>query len=143
VAGGLQAFAEVGSAAVLPDQRVVYGHAGFAVPQEGGFALVGDADGGNVFRLRVGLGHCFQGNRDLRRRNLLGIVLHPAGLGKDLIELALGDRSQFSVVIEQQSARAGCALIECQNVLQRFLREVVRAASAAKAAIKTLRLSQR
>ncbi len=38
----------VGDARVLPDDGVVDGLAGFAVPDYGGFALVGDADGGEV-----------------------------------------------------------------------------------------------
>ena len=40
--------ADVGGAAVLPDDGAVHGRAGGAVPHHGGLALVGDADGGDV-----------------------------------------------------------------------------------------------
>ena len=43
-------LADVGGAAALPDDGVVDGAAGRAVPDNGSLALVGDADGGNVFR---------------------------------------------------------------------------------------------
>ena len=48
VAVALQAIAEIRGAAVLPDDRVVDRLAGLAVPDDGGLALVGDADGGDV-----------------------------------------------------------------------------------------------
>jgi hypothetical protein len=117
VSGGFEAFADVGGAAVLPDESIANWLAGFAVPQDCGFALVGDTDGGNILGLCVGSGERFQGDPDLRRRNLLGIVFHPTGLGKYLIELALRDGSHFAIAIEQERSRTGRALIECQNVL--------------------------
>ena len=46
VAGALQRVAEVGGAAVLPDDGVVDRLAGAAVPHHRGLALVGDADAG-------------------------------------------------------------------------------------------------
>ena len=58
-------LAESGGAAILPDDGVVDGLAGCAVPDDGGFALVGDADGGNVAWLCVGFGKSFQGDGDL------------------------------------------------------------------------------
>ena len=48
VPGLAQRVADGGGAAVLPDDGVVDRPAGGAVPQHGGLALVGDADGGNV-----------------------------------------------------------------------------------------------
>jgi hypothetical protein len=45
-------------------------------------------------------------------------VFHPAGLRKNLIELALRDCADFAVAIKQEGSRAGGALIECQDVLQ-------------------------
>ena len=46
----LHLVAEAGGAAVLPDDGVADRLAGLAVPDDGGFALVGDADGGDVLR---------------------------------------------------------------------------------------------
>ena len=84
-------LAEIGGAAILPDDCVVDGFAGLAIPYDRGLALVGDADGSHVAGPRAGLGQSFERNGDLRRRDLLGIVLDPSGLRKDLFELALGD----------------------------------------------------
>ena len=43
-----KALAEIGGAAILPDDRVVDGLTGLAVPDDRGLALVGDADRSNV-----------------------------------------------------------------------------------------------
>jgi hypothetical protein len=43
-------------AGVLPDDRVVDRLAGELVPHHGGLALVGDADGGDLMAVDVGLG---------------------------------------------------------------------------------------
>ena len=48
VAGALELVAEPGGAAVLPDDGVMDGLAGSAVPDDGGLALIGDADGRDV-----------------------------------------------------------------------------------------------
>ena len=48
-------LAESGGAAVLPDDGVIDGFAGGAVPDDGCLALVGDADGGHVAGLRFAL----------------------------------------------------------------------------------------
>ena len=47
-AGRLQLLADGRRAAVLPDDGVAYRAAGLAVPHDGGFTLVGDADGGEL-----------------------------------------------------------------------------------------------
>ena len=49
----LQSGADVGGAAVLPDDGAVHGLAGGAVPHHGGLALVGDADRGDVLGRRA------------------------------------------------------------------------------------------
>ena len=70
---GFEPLAEVRGAAILPDDRVVDRLAGLAVPDDGRFALVGDADGGDVLRpqpARV---------RALRRRRRSATPRSPAG----------------------------------------------------------------
>ena len=49
----LQSGADIGGAAILPDDGAVHGLSGGAVPHHGGLALVGDADRGDVFRLQA------------------------------------------------------------------------------------------
>ena len=51
----LQSRADVGGAAVLPDDGAMHGLPGGAVPHDGGLALVGDADRGDVLCREAGL----------------------------------------------------------------------------------------
>ena len=121
VAVGPEAVAEVRRAPVLPDDGVVDRLAGLAIPDDGRLALVGDADGRDVARPQVRAAEDLDGHGDLRRPDLLRIVLDPAGLRKDLLELALRDAGDGAVVIEEDGARAGGALIEGEDVLHRVL----------------------
>jgi hypothetical protein len=86
--------------------------ASVAIPYDRGLALIGDADRGHVAGSRAGLGQSLKCNRDLRGRDLLGIVLDPTRSGKYLFELALGNGANISLVIEQESAGTGSALVE-------------------------------
>src|ERR1700739_1371336 len=95
-------FAKIGGAAVLPDDRVVNGFAGFAIPDDRGLTLVDDANGCNTGRARSGFGKSLGCDRDLRRNDLFRIMLNPAGTGKDLIELLLRDRADGTFFIEQK-----------------------------------------
>src|ERR1019366_3958818 len=47
---------EYGGTAILPDDGVINRLAGCAVPNDGSFPLVGDADGGHITGLQLGLG---------------------------------------------------------------------------------------
>ena len=68
VALGLQLRADVGGAAVLPDDGAVDRPAGGAVPDDRGLALVGDADGGDVLgRCTPACCHRLAAGRDRRR----------------------------------------------------------------------------
>ena len=89
VAGALQLLAAVGGAAVLPDDGVVDRLAGAAVPHHRGLALVGDADAGQRLGVELGLGQRAAADLDRGRPDLLGVVLDPAGLRKDLRQLLL------------------------------------------------------
>src|SRR5947209_8618777 len=66
-----QALAEIGGAAVLPDDRVVHRHAAFAVPDDCRLALIGDADGGNVSWAGSQFVESFHSDRDLLGGELL------------------------------------------------------------------------
>jgi hypothetical protein len=108
--------AEVGRAPILPDDGVVDRFTRAAVPDEGGFALVGDADS-----CEVALGDVARPQRLLRRRKLAGpdvtwIVLDPAALRIDLGELALGGGMDVAGAIKEDGPRAGGALVECEDV---------------------------
>ena len=87
------------------------------VPHDGGFALVGDADGGEVARpqsaLLQRLGDDFAGAAP----DLVGVVLHPSGLRIDLLVLLLCDGDDASRVVEDDEARAGSALVDGADVV--------------------------
>ena len=111
VPGGGQLGAAGGGASVLPDDGVVDGGAGAAVPDDCGFPLVGDADGGR------GGGAC----QDLAAGGYgigpdhFGIVLDPAVPRVDLRQRT-GRRTQdFAVPAEQDGAGGGRTLVNCQD----------------------------
>ena len=56
-----QPIAVISGASVLPDNGVVNRLACFAVPQQCGLSLIGDAYAGNLFGLDTGLGDCLEG----------------------------------------------------------------------------------
>ena len=104
--------AERVGAGVLPDEGVVDGLAGVPVPQQGGLALVGDAD-----RLDVGGGDTRLDDRagdDLLDigPDLGGVVFDPARLGEDLLVLLLVDGDDPAVLVEDDAAAGRGALVD-------------------------------
>ena len=112
----LQPIADIGRPPVLPDDRVVDRLPGLAIPHDGGLALVGDADGGDVSRPEVRAPQRLGRHRDLRGPDLAGVVFDPAGTREDLPKLALTDGYDGRFVIEDDRARAGGALVEGDDV---------------------------
>ena len=53
----------------------------FPLPHQGGFPLVGDADGGDFLSGNARLAHRGAQSLNLGGKNISGIMLHPAGLG--------------------------------------------------------------
>ena len=92
--------AKCSGTAILPDDRVIDGLAGGAIPDDCGFALVGDADGGNIAGLHFSFGQRFLSDGELGGGDFCGIVLYPSGLGKNLLEFALRDGVDAALVIE-------------------------------------------
>ena len=97
-------------AGILPDDGVVIGLSGVAVPDNGGFALVGNADGGDFgaggFGERGAYG--FLGALpDFER-----IVLDPAGLRVELAVFELVGGDGATCVVEEHAAGAGGALVD-------------------------------
>src|SRR5215469_7976415 len=115
-AGLLEGAACGGGAAILPYDCRVDGLAGGAVPDDDGLALVGDADCGDVARAGAGLAQGFDGAGHLAGEDLHGIVLDPAGLRVELLELLLRDGGDGAGLVEEDGAGACCALIEGEDV---------------------------
>ena len=86
------------------------------VPDHGGLALIGDANGRHFGRLDALRFQDFTGHAHLAAPYLHGIMLDPAGGRVMLPELFLGDAHNLGVSIEEDGAAASGALIERQDV---------------------------
>ena len=115
VAFALQFGADVGGAAVLPDDGAVHGLPRGAVPHHGGLALVGDADRGDVLCLQAGLFQRLAADRDRRGPDVLGLVLDPARGREMLREFLLRGGGDGNVAAEHDGARGRGALIDGQH----------------------------
>ena len=113
----LELLAKGGGAAALPDNGIVDGAAGFLIPHDGGFPLIGDADGGNFLRVDIAFGQYLHHYAVLGGVDLHGVVLHIAGLGVVLGELFLSHGDDILLPVEQNGAGTGGTLIEGDNIL--------------------------
>ena len=116
----------IGDAGVLPDDGVVDGFAGVAVPDESGLALVGDADGGDVGGKQVAGVEGFGDDEVGVAEDFKRVVLDPAGVGVDLAVFLLGAGDDVAGAVEDHEAGAGGALIEGSEVLWGSCRSFVR-----------------
>jgi len=108
----LEAVADVGRAAILPDDGVVDRFAGLAVPDNRRLSLVGNADSGDVRRAHPRSTECFGGRPDLRGPNLVGVMFDPARIGINLFKLFLRNGLDLSALGEENGPRTRRALIE-------------------------------
>ena len=99
-----QLGAERLGAAVLPDDGVVQRLAAAPVPQQCGFALVGDADRAHVGRRDARLGERVARGGELRRPDLARVVLDPARLRINLAKLALRGGDDGARLVEDDAA---------------------------------------
>src|SRR5262249_54918483 len=84
----------------------------------GGFALVGDADRGEVLRTQIRAGHGLRHNFACALPDLFRIVLHPSRIGVNLLVLLLADRHHMSRAVKYDESRTGCSLIDCPDVIR-------------------------
>ena len=103
----LQGITIFAGPAALPHDGVAHGLAGGFVPDDGGFPLVGDADGGDVRGVGADDGHGLFRHLQLGGEDLVCVVFHPAGPGEDLGEFLLSHGADFAGVVEQ-NAPVGC-----------------------------------
>ena len=71
------------------------------VPDDCCLPLVGNSNGGNLFRHGAGFTHCLNANTELRRPYLIGIMLNPAGFRKNLCEFFLCYRNDLSFPVKK------------------------------------------
>jgi len=103
--------------AALPDNRIVKGPAGPAVPDEGGLPLVGDPNGGDLTGGYPGLPQSplsgfFLGSPDVQR-----VMLHPPRPGINLPELLGGKAYDLPPAVEDYGPRTRRPLIQSHDVL--------------------------
>ena len=116
VAGLAQALAVGNGAAVLPDDGGRQGAACGALPQHGGFTLVGDADGGHLTGGDACSNQGLAGAVELGLPDLQWVVLHPAGGRVGLVEFLLGGGERVAAVVEDEGPTAAGALVEGKEV---------------------------
>ncbi len=112
---GLQGPARLGGAAVLPDERAVDGAPRGAVPHHDRFSLVGDADPGQRLHLQPRVRDRHAGDAPGHVPDLLGVVLHQAGAGEVLRELAVRPSADLAVPVDDQAGDAGGAFVDRQD----------------------------
>ena len=99
----------------MPNDGMVDGLAGLAVPEDRGFPLVGDADGGDFGGLYPrrfqGLLACFLD----RAPYLVGVVFDPTWLGKILGEFLVSASHHLAGVVEKIGSGAGGALVDGED----------------------------
>ena len=117
VADGAGEFTANGVGAhILPDDGVGVRGAGVAIPDDGGFALVGNADGGDIGTAEIGAGKSFADDLLGTLPDFLGVVLNPAWLGVDLGVLVLGHGDDLAGLIKNHTAGAGSALVYGEDI---------------------------
>ncbi len=115
VAFALEFGADVGGAAVLPDDGAMHGGTSGAIPHHNGFALVGDADRGDVLGADAGLLNRLAAGRNRRGPDVLRLVLDPAGRREMLREFLLCGCRDGNVGAKHNGARGRGALIDGQH----------------------------
>ena len=114
-------FAKRCTAAVLPDDGVVHRLTGLSIPDDGGLALICDADGDDIARTDAGLSKHLDSSSKLRSKDVEGVVLDPADTRINLLEFMLGYANDVAVVSEENRAGTGGSLVESQNVLHSLM----------------------
>ena len=102
----------IGGTPVLPNDSAINGLATVAIPQQRGFALVGNTDCSNGrFSAIDGLACHLQRSAP----DVLRIMLHPTISREMLFELFLRGKQIIAVAIKQHGAGTGGALIDTQK----------------------------
>ena len=112
-----QCITVICSSPVLPYYGITNRLVCMSVPNHGGFALVGDADGRDVRGLRAGVGQRAARGGELGVPDFHRIVLDPAGVRIVLRELALVDAAHAARAIEDDGAGTGGALVQREEEL--------------------------
>ena len=100
----------------MPYYGVVNGPAGALFPNNGRFALVGDANRGDLLGGYAALLHSRGDGELLAAENLHRVVLHPAVVGIELPEFKLSGAMDTARLIKENGAGTRCPLVKRKNV---------------------------
>ena len=116
VAVGLQLVAKGAGASVLPDDGGVDRLTGYCIPYQGGFPLIGYADGTDIAGGQPALFQRFAHDADDTLPDVLGIMFDPAIVGKMLGELLLRHTDSLALGVEHHGPAACRTLVYGEKV---------------------------
>jgi hypothetical protein len=105
------------SAAALPNDRVISWLSGGFIPEDRRLALVGDANCSDLPGIHLPGGEHRRHRLKLAVENLHWIVLHPPGIGVELLKFPLRLRKDVPALVEYDRPRACGALIQRHYIL--------------------------
>ena len=105
----------------LPYNRRINRFSGLFRKTDRRLTLIRNANCRNIVRLRADLSHRLDRYGKLGRPDFHRIVLYPARLGIILCKLFLRNRAYLSAPVKQNTTGTRCSLIQCHDVLLRFL----------------------
>ncbi len=108
--------ADAGTLPGLPANGFIHRQPGVSVPENGGFPLAGDANGGNLIRGDARLVENPGHDRGGIQPESFGVLLDPAGLRAEDCGFFPGQGADAAVVIEEHGSGGGCVLVNGQNV---------------------------
>ena len=102
----------------MPDDGMMNRLTAGLVPNDCRFALIADANGGDV----TGLFDDIAGDFELGMPDFSGVMFHPAGLGINLRELLLGTADGIAFMVEEDRPRGSGALVKREDAVCRHCR---------------------
>src|SRR4030095_1805230 len=109
---------------VLPHNSIANRFPCTPFPNHRCFPLISDSNTSDLIHGDVGLGDCLSHSTTLCTPDFFGIMLHPPGLGKNLLEFFLSNTDNVSLFVKHHAAAAGGALVKCKNVAIRHARQL-------------------
>ena len=102
-------------AMVLPDDGIRQRPPRGTLPDNRGFALVGDAYGRDIVNGSIGRLQCLPCDTDGRFCDLDRIMLHPTGSWEDLRQFFLRGAERLRRFVENNGTRRRCALVDGED----------------------------
>ncbi len=105
---------------VLPNDGRMHRLSRRPIPDDHGFALIGDPDGGHIAGTRARLAQHFDGDGHLAGQDLHRVVLNPSRLRIVLLELLLRHGRDRAGLVKQYGAGTGRTLVQGKDIAHAF-----------------------